>query len=241
MAELSPQTKPRRRRLAQTAHVYWKLIVSAAVGVLSWAALHWGIINILQDEPRLVIQFLAAWNVAILVYLALAAWVVARHEHSHMRELFAEEDVGAALILAAVIAVAAVSVIAIFAGLGTDNKASRLSPLLAMLSVVLSWVFIHTIFAFHYAHEYYGETDGRQKGGLLFPKPDGQKKDAPPAYWDFLYFSFVIGMTFQVSDVQITRQSLRRLVLIHGVVSFFYNVAVLALMVNMGGEFIKGS
>jgi uncharacterized membrane protein len=219
--------------------VYWKLIVSVAVGVLSWAALRWGIINILQDEPRLVLQFLAAWNVAILVYLALAAWVVVRHKHSHMRELFAEEDVGAALILAAVIAVAAVSVIAIFSGLGAGNKASRLPPLLAILSIVLSWLFVHTIFAFHYAHEYYGEDDGKQKGGLLFPKPDGQKT-APPEYWDFLYFSFVIGMTFQVSDVQITSRSLRRLVLIHGVVSFFYNVAVLALMVNMGGEFIKG-
>jgi uncharacterized membrane protein len=239
MPDSKSPTKARRRRLAQTAHVYWKLIISAAVGVLSWAALRAGMVNILQDEPRLVIQFLAAWNMAILVYLALAAWVVARHEHSHMRELFAEEDVGAALILAAVVAVAAVSVIAIFSGLGAANKANRLSPVLAMLSIVLSWVFVHTIFAFHYAHEYYGEDDGKPKAGLLFPKSDEQKR-AAPEYWDFLYFSFVIGMTFQVSDVQITSRSLRRLVLIHGMVSFFYNVAVLALMVNMGGEFIKG-
>ena len=240
MSDLRPPSRPQRRRLAQTAHVYWKLIVSAAVGVLSWAALHTGILNILQDEPRLVIQFLAAWNVAILVYLALAAWVVARHEHSHMRELFEEEDVGAAFILAAVIAVAAVSVVAIFSGLGAANRASRLPPVLAMLSIALSWMFIHTIFAFHYAHEYYGEDDGKQKGGLLFPKADEQKKAAPPEYGDFLYFSFVIGMTFQVSDVQITSRSLRRLVLVHGVVSFFYSVAVIALMVNMAGEFIKG-
>src|SRR5689334_18540964 len=123
-------TKSRRRRLAQTFHVHWKLITSAVLGVLSWAALYSGTVNILQDEPRLVIQFLAAWNVAILLYLALAAWVVTRHEHSHMRELFAEEDVGAALILAAVVAVAAVSVVAIFAGLGAGNKANRLSPVL---------------------------------------------------------------------------------------------------------------
>lgn len=241
MSDFKSPTKPRRRRLAHTVHVHWKLIVSAALGVLWWAALHSGVVNILQDEPRLVIQFLAAWNIAILIYLAMAAWVVARCEHTHMRELFAEEDVGAALILAAVIAVAAVSVVAIFSGLGTPNKANRLSPLLAMLSSVLSWIFVHTIFAFHYAHEYYGEADdGKQKGGLLFPRADEQKKAPPPEYWDFLYFSFVIGMTFQVSDVQITSRSLRRLVLVHGVVSFFYNVAVLALMVNMGGEFIKG-
>ena len=73
-----------------------------------------------------------------------------------------------------------------------------------------------------------------------FSAADGKKDTPSPAYWDFVYFSFVIGMTFQVSDVQITRTSLRRLVLFHGIVSFFYNVAVLALMVNIGGEYIKG-
>ena len=72
------------------------------------------------------------------------------------------------------------------------------------------------------------------KAGCSFPG------DEQPEYWDFVYFSFVIGMTFQVSDVQVTSKSLRRLVVAHGVVSFFYNVAVLALMVNIGGEFIKG-
>lgn len=240
MSEPRPPTTIRRRKLAQTFHVHKKLIVSAALGLALFAALHWRLVNVLQDEPRIVIHFLTAWNVAILSYLALATWVITRHEHSHMRELFAEEDVGAALILALTVAVAAASVVAIFAGLGADNKANRLSPVLAMISVVLSWVFIHTLFAFHYAHEYYGETDGRQKGGLLFPKSDEQKKAPPPEYWDFVYFSFVIGMTFQVSDVQITRKSLRRLVLFHGAASFFYNVAVLALMVNIGGEFIKG-
>lgn len=240
MSDLRPPTKPRHRKLAQTFHVHWKLFVSAAVGLALFAAMHWRIVNILQDEPRNVIHFLAAWNVAVLAYLALATWVIARHEHSHMREFFAEEDVGAALILALIVAAAAASVVAIFAGLGAGNKANRLSPVLAMISVVLSWVFIHTIFAFHYAHEYYGETDGKRKGGLLFPKPDEEKKAPAPEYWDFVYFSFVIGMTFQVSDVQITRKSIRRLVLFHGIVSFFYNVAVLALMVNIGGEFLKG-
>jgi uncharacterized membrane protein len=241
-AESKPPRKARREKLAQTFHVHIKLFVSAALGIAVFFALRWRIlqIEILQNEPRGVIHFLAAWNVAVLVYLALAAWVIARHEQSHLRALFSEEDEGAALILALTVAVAAASVFAIFAGLGAGNKANRLSPVLAMITVFLSWVFIHTIFAFHYAHEFYGEADGQQKGGLIFPPADRKKDVAPPAYWDFVYFSFVIGMTFQVSDVQITRTSLRRLVLFHGVVSFFYNVAVLALMVNIGGEYIKG-
>ena len=115
------------------------------------------------------------------------------------------------------------------------KRAGAFSATLALSTVVLSWFFIHIIFAFHYAHEFYGEAKDGHKGGLKFPEPT-----TSPEYWDFVYFSFVIGMTFQVSDVQVTSKAMRRLVVAHGVVSFFYNVAVLALMVNIGGEFIKG-
>jgi uncharacterized membrane protein len=119
------------------------------------------------------------------------------------------------------------------------DKSNWLSPTLALSTVVLSWVFIHVIFTFHYAHDFYGEAEGGRKGGLKFPDTDDGKEENPD-YLDFFYFSFVVGMTFQVSDVQVTNKSVRRLVVFHGIVSFFYNVAVLALMVNMGGEFIKG-
>jgi uncharacterized membrane protein len=86
---------------------------------------------------------------------------------------------------------------------------------------------VHTIFTFHYAHEYYGERRDGKIGGLLFPG------DREPDYRDFLYFSLVIGMTSQVSDVQVTSKVIRRLVAIHGVLSFFFNLVVLALTVNM--------
>jgi uncharacterized membrane protein len=96
---------------------------------------------------------------------------------------------------------------------------------------VLSWVFIHTIFALHYAHDYYGEY-GAKQSGLNFPG------DEPPDYWDFVYFSFVIGMTSQVSDVAVAGRPIRRTVIAHGVVSFFFNVALLALMVNLAASAI---
>jgi uncharacterized membrane protein len=114
-----------------------------------------------------------------------------------------------------------------------QQEAGGFSIALAIATVILSWIFIHVIFAFHYAHEFYGEAKGGRKGGLSFPD------DNRPEYWDFVYFSFVIGMTFQVSDVQVTSKVVRRVVMLHGMVSFFYNVAVLALMVNIGGEFLK--
>ena len=88
----------------------------------------------------------------------------------------------------------------------------------------------HTIFALHYAHDFYDESAGR---GLAFPRGDKE-----PDYWDFVYFSFVIGMTSQVSDVSVTSKQIRRTVAAHGVVSFVFNAALLALTVNIAASVI---
>lgn len=103
---------------------------------------------------------------------------------------------------------------------------------LAAGTILLSWFFMNTIFALYYAHGYYGDADSssgdyKPTGGLVFPgRPE-------PDYWDFLYFSFVVGMTFQVSDVQIEDHTLRRGVLAHGVLAFFFNVIIVALTINI--------
>src|SRR5262249_31805583 len=101
---------------------------------------------------------------------------------------------------------------------------------LAGLTILLAWFFMNTMFALHYAHDFYGDAEGPTEAdarGLDFP---GR---AEPDYWDFLYFSFTIGMTFQVSDVQIESHRLRRTALAHGVLAFFFNVVVLALTINI--------
>ena len=106
---------------------------------------------------------------------------------------------------------------------------------LAAVTILLAWFFMNTIFALHYAHFFYGNTDasaGVEARGLDFP---GR---AEPDYWDFLYFSFVIGMTFQVSDVQIENHRLRRIALAHGVLAFLFNVVVLALTINIVAEIL---
>jgi uncharacterized membrane protein len=103
---------------------------------------------------------------------------------------------------------------------------------LAMGTILLSWTFVHMIFSFHYAHEYYGERRDGKIGGLRFPD------DPKPDYRDFLYFSLVIGMTSQVSDVAVTSKVIRRLAAVHGVLSFFFNLTVLALTVNMVSSLI---
>ena len=104
---------------------------------------------------------------------------------------------------------------------------------LAIGTVVLSWTFTHTIFALHYAHAFYGEH--LRKSGLKFPDDDD------PDYWDFVYFAFVIGMTFQVSDVAITHKSIRRLVVAHGALSFFFTAAIISVTVNIAASIIQKS
>ena len=103
---------------------------------------------------------------------------------------------------------------------------------LPLATVVLSWTCMHMLFATHYAHRYYGDNEGMEpsRPGLLFPEPN-----ATPGYGDFVYFSFCIGMTYQVSDVMTVTRPFRNLVTIHGALSFFYNTFVLALAVSLFG------
>jgi uncharacterized membrane protein len=218
------------------AHLKPVRIVRAHIKLLAAAALGVVLFLVLPDSLRAASRALIAWNVAVGLYLVVAAYVISRFELSRVRQRAAEEDEGGALILALTVAAAAASVVAIFIELGdaSGKRAGVLSAALTLSTVVLSWFFIHVIFAFHYAHEFYGEAKDGRKGGLKFPADD------EPEYWDFVYFSFAIGTTSQVTDVLVTSKAMRRLVVGHGVVSFFYNVAVLALMVSLGSEFIKG-
>ena len=123
------------------------------------------------------------------------------------------------------------SIAAIVLELGASKRgASELT--LAVVTIVLTWAAVHTTFALHYAHEYYR---GTKPGGLQFPSGD-QHEDAD--YWDFVYFSFVIGMTAQVSDVGITDKIIRRTATVHGIISFVFNTALVALMVNIAASAI---
>jgi uncharacterized membrane protein len=102
--------------------------------------------------------------------------------------------------------------------------------LLAMAAVFVSWWLVHTLFTMRYAHMYYNSTDNGQTtivGGLQFPEEN------EPDYMDFVYFSFVIGMTFQVSDVEISDRHIRRLAWMHGLISFAFNTAIVALSINV--------
>ena len=152
---------------------------------------------------------------------------------AQMKANAAAQDEGAYAILVLTGAAALASIGAIFAELAVVERSDphyALYSTLAVGTIVLSWMFIHTIFALHYAHDYYG---GRLTGGLKFPEDD------KPDYWDFMYFAFVIGMTFQVSDVAVTQKSIRRMVVAHGVLSFFFTTAFIAMTVNIAAGVIQ--
>lgn len=178
----------------------------------------------LQLRPATAI--LLAFDLAAVVLLGSLAHMFNRASLAHMRMQAKAQDSGRWGVLWSGIVLATVVLVA----LGSELHASRAGGLLALgvgaLSVVLSWLFLNIMFAMHYAHGFYGDF-GEKHSGLEFP-------DTPqPDYWDFVYFAIVIGMTFQVSDVQITSRYLRRVALLHSVIAFFFNVFIIAITVNI--------
>ncbi|HEY2228941.1 MAG TPA: DUF1345 domain-containing protein, partial [Xanthobacteraceae bacterium] len=152
----------------------------------------------------------------------------------HIRLRARQQDEGQFTILAMTATAAFASLGAIIALLATSDANNRdpIHLLLGVVTILLSWTFTHIMFALHYAHEFYDENGGRG-GGLLFP---GDLRE--PDYWDFVYFAFVIGMTSQVSDVAVTCRPIRHTVSAHGIISFIFNVTLLALTVNIAASAI---
>jgi uncharacterized membrane protein len=148
-----------------------------------------------------------------------------------IRRIAALQDDGRFLIPLLTALGAFASLAAIVSELGEAHHAPA-KLFFATATIALSWAAVHTGFALHYAHEFYR---GKKPGGLQFPSGNN---DEHPDYWDFVYFAFVIGMTAQVSDVGITDKTIRRTATAHGIISFLFNTALLALMVNIAASAI---
>jgi len=201
-----------------------------------WIAIALGVAVFLMLLPTgvtFVGQLLITWDVGVFVYLTMVTLFMARSTPTDIRYHSAVQDEGAIGLLVLSLAATTASFGAIFADLATIDRSQpgyALDLTLAIATVILSWAFTHALFALHYAHEYYGS--GRRARGLKFPGHE------PPDYWDFVYFAFVIGMTFQVSDVGVTNKEIRRTVVGHGALSFIFTVAILAVAVNIGTSLI---
>lgn len=215
----------RFRRMPKILRIVYsrpRLFISLIIGILA--------ILVLPRDIQLSTRLLSGWDVAVLLYLLLAFTTIFFGGEANIRRIAAMQDDGRFFILALTSSGAFASIAAIVIELHLSQRAPA-HLMLAAATIILSWAAIHTTFALHYAHEFYRRGKGE---GLAFPG-DGSE---PPDYWDFVYFSFVIGMTAQVSDVGITDRIIRRTAIAHGVVSFIFNTALLALMVNIAASAI---
>ena len=176
---------------------------------------------------------LLGWCVGLVIYLALAWWLCGGFDAKRTRlRAQAQDERGAVLLLVLLLATAAcVAAITVLMQQSSDlvgfEKALHVG--LAVFALALSWLFIQTIFTFHYAHVYYREERLAEPDGAGLEFPGGQDPD----YFDFLYYAFVVGMTSQVSDVSVTSREMRRLTTLHGVLSFGFNMLILALSINV--------
>jgi uncharacterized membrane protein len=195
-----------------------------------------GLTFVVLHSCALAMQVVAAWDVFAFATVALAFTVMFSKDPYEVRRNASLQDASQTFLFVAVITAATVSLFAVFLLLGAAKNLTLghgLSShvILSVGAIVLSWTLVHTLFALRYAHLYYIDAHKVKRdevhGGLIFPE------DKAPDYFDFLYFSFIIGMTCQVSDVQISQKRLRRLATVHGLISFAFNTAILALFVNI--------
>lgn len=173
------------------------------------------------------VALLASFDLATLTFLG-SILVLFGHDAASMRATSAANDANRAGLLAITVLVLVVVLIAIGTLVAYRDAVWFEVPLI-LGSLVLAWIFANSIFALHYAHLYYLQVEGRDQGGLEFPN------GADPDYWDFFYFSFTLGMTFQTSDVVISGAHMRRIVLVHAIAAFLFNIGILAFAINTIG------
>jgi uncharacterized membrane protein len=169
---------------------------------------------------------LMAVNGFFVTYLALMLWLSLTTSVADLRRHSEVDDEGAALILLLAVGAVVVSLTAIFLVLNRPDG-SLVQSGFALLAAPLGWALIHVLAAYRYAHLYYAADPDE---GIEFPSDSTPN----PGVVDFMYFSFTVGMTAQVSDAEVTTSAMRRVVLLHGIGSFFYNTVILALAVNAG-------
>lgn len=208
-----------------------RLLFGLALGLLTYAILRYAV----GFDARL--GFISAFDLGASATL-IALYVAFRHSTvDAMRQNAVGQDVGAYLVLALAFVAATAGLVVIASEMPLVKQAADLEKylraVLVVFTIVLSWAFIQTIFAFHYAHDFYLDRDStgskRVAGHERLHFPGG----ALPTYGDFLYFSFTIGMTFQTSDVQIADPAIRRVVMAHGIVAFFFTTGIVALAINL--------
>jgi uncharacterized membrane protein len=207
-------------------HPIHRILISAGIA---------GAVFLLTRPAELtpLIRVVLVWDVFALAY-NVTCWTVFFHRKVDEIRKYARMEDGSRIFVFVVILLACFASMLMVLLLMISDESKQTDKLVyipvAIAGILFSWSMVHTMFAFHYAHIYYDDDEDqqdKQAGGLEFPK------EPEPDYLDFAYFSFVIGMTFQVSDVEISARKLRHIALLHGLLAFILNTFVVALTINL--------
>ena len=226
-------------------HFTKKVNVKREIRLVASVVIAFIIFLVTKSRVSGIFSFLYSWIAFAISYLASSWQIILSYHPKQMKIIASKADWGKSFIFLFVLIYAFIGLFAIFFLLNSIPKESKdglsLHILLAIISIFCSWTLIHTLFTLKYAHKYYeantrdNDKNDQYGKGLDFPE------EGEPDYLDFAYFSFVIGMTFQVSDVQITSRHIRRVSLIHAFISFIYNTVIVALSINIvSGLISKG-
>ena len=195
-----------------------RFYAAALLGAVVYAAIH------MAHGPM---PGAAAGDTFFAVYLVAGTTMLLTSTKENLKARAATEDEGILIVVVIALAAVTFSIVGVFMALNQAHRPDMLSLALVLATAPLSWFMLHTISAFHYANLFYADRRKADAGkALRFP---GTKE---PELWDFFYFSFVIGMTFQVSDVQVCSVKMRKAVIGHSIISFFFNTVLIAMAVN---------
>ena len=186
-----------------------------------------------------LIEIMSVWIAFAFMYL-LTTWIIIYTRPIREIKKDAKSDDGSKVFVFFMVLLSSITSIVIVLLLmiskSTTDSEHGMFVFVSIAGILLSWFMVHTLYAFHYAHMYYDDApddNSKDAEGLGFPG------DEDPDYVDFAYFAFVIGCTFQVSDVEISSRMIRRSVLWHGLISFGLNTFVVALTINLVAGLIK--
>ena len=216
----------RRNRLVRQIRVRPRLYVALVVAILV------GVLLPTDIASHQITRLLIAWNVGTGLYVLLAAIMMVRSTHQHMRHRAQLQDDGQVVILALVVFASVASLAAIGGELAVvkdlHGSLKVAHIVLAGLTVLSSWAFIQVMFCLHYAHDYYAAACHGRPAGLQFPQDD------QPDYGDFFHFAAVIGTSGQTADVNFSSKAMRRIGTVHCILAYLFNTTVLALLINVG-------
>lgn len=218
-------------------HKNRELLWALIAGLISFCLFNFtSILDYIPLKLATETPYILSWNVALMVYLGMILYMMIHTDHQQIIKRSKDEYEKKRVMLILVFLASITCVIAIIKELGTASDASGMQMLLhvfiTLMTIVNSWLFIHTMFALYYAHFYYHDEHD-EDSPLDFPQ------ESAPDYFDFVYFAFGIGTTGQTSDISFTNKILRRIGTVHSTLSFFFNTAILALMIELAASLVN--